>query len=232
MVKRSTPSSRRPKKQRKSRSLATATFRDLTPVSRGIPSLMRTILSYMDSKVLTASASAATSNIYRLNSVYDPDYSGAGSQPVGFDNMALLYGRFRVDRVWVEIEFLPGNATASLAVVGIRNDLTSVSTTDGLYALASSPGGTSRSLTGYAGYGNAAPIKACFDLAKLSGIGKPAYKADDRYQSVVTTNPSETQGLCIAVGAVGSAAASSIVAYTIRMRFDVSFFDRVTLPVS
>ncbi len=203
------------------------------PPSRLLPMKAKGTLNYADSKVLTAGVSAATSNVYRVNSLFDPDYSGTGTQPVGFDNWALLYGRYRVDAIDYEVCFVPGNATAQLIVAVVQNNLTAISTTDGLYAGASNPFGSARLITGYTGgYGNTAPIVGHIELHELSGLTKTEYEADDRFQALVSTNPTETMGLLIANGAAGSAASSAICAYSVRLRYHVTFFDRDALPVS
>lgn len=44
-----------------------------------------------------------TDQIFRLNSLYDPDETGVGHQPYGFDQLALLYRRYKVSAVLVEI---------------------------------------------------------------------------------------------------------------------------------
>jgi hypothetical protein len=42
---------------------------------------------------------AGTEQIYRLNSPYDPDYSGSGHQPYGYDQISPLYRKVVVSNV-------------------------------------------------------------------------------------------------------------------------------------
>jgi len=60
--------------------------------------------SYMTG--LTTPATNTTGIItYRLNSPYDPDAGAGGDQPKGYDQYAAIYGRYRVVRAFVELEF-------------------------------------------------------------------------------------------------------------------------------
>ncbi len=62
----------------------------------GIPDSVRTTLRY--SVVNSAVHSSGTAQIYRFrgNSVYDPDYTGTGHQPVGFDEFSAFFQYYRV----------------------------------------------------------------------------------------------------------------------------------------
>lgn len=45
--------------------------------------------------------------VYRLNGMYDPDYTGAGNQPNFFDDLSALYQRYRVRGAMVKICIIP-----------------------------------------------------------------------------------------------------------------------------
>lgn len=53
------------------------------------------VFKYIDN-VFWTTVGGADDNIYRGNSLYDPDYTGAGAQPLGFDQLCTLYSRFIV----------------------------------------------------------------------------------------------------------------------------------------
>jgi len=44
-----------------------------------------------------------TDYAFRLNSMYDPNFSGTGHQPQGYDQMASVYGRYTVYKVRLSI---------------------------------------------------------------------------------------------------------------------------------
>jgi len=51
---------------------------------------------YADSFSLNPAAGAYASQTFRANDMYDPDYTGAGGQPLGFDQMMQWYRHFAV----------------------------------------------------------------------------------------------------------------------------------------
>lgn len=53
---------------------------------------------------------------FRLSDLYDPDLTGTGLQPVGFDQYSVLYSRFRVKQVTVSIEL--ANAANTVITTG------------------------------------------------------------------------------------------------------------------
>lgn len=51
---------------------------------------------YCQHITLTGSGLTPVYHVFRASSVYDPDLTGSGGQPMGFDEMAGLYNRYRV----------------------------------------------------------------------------------------------------------------------------------------
>lgn len=67
------------------------------PVQRTLfPIEYRGTLVYSGYLALTPSAGAVSDQVYRLNSIYDPDYSGTGITVMGYTQVNALYQRYRV----------------------------------------------------------------------------------------------------------------------------------------
>jgi len=66
-----------------------------SPVMSGFPKSRRVKLKYVSEVDLTSSSFIST-YIYRANSVFDPDLSGVGHQPMLFDQWAQIYTRYTV----------------------------------------------------------------------------------------------------------------------------------------
>lgn len=73
-----------------------------------MPNRIRTKLKYITGLQLTSTATAAN-YVYRGNSCFDPDFTGTGSQPGGFDELAAIYSKYRV--ISSSIKLLARNAT-------------------------------------------------------------------------------------------------------------------------
>lgn len=63
--------------------------------SNPVPATMLTKMTYEDIKQISA-AGVSSQTLYRLCSIFDPDFTGVGHQPMGHDQWATLYGRYRV----------------------------------------------------------------------------------------------------------------------------------------
>lgn len=96
----------------------------------GFPDRIFVKLKYSDIKVATTTAGAASVQIWRANTVFDPDFTGVGHQPYATDQWGALYNKFRVHGssircssyetsgtiAWQEV-ILPHLATASPASI-------------------------------------------------------------------------------------------------------------------
>lgn len=74
-----------------------------------MPNKIRTKLKYITGLQLTSTATAAN-YVYRGNSCFDPDFTGVGSQPGGFDELAAIYSKYRV--ISSSIKFLARSGTS------------------------------------------------------------------------------------------------------------------------
>ena len=80
------------------------------------PAKMSAVLRYSDQIVLDANTSSPARHHFRGTSVYDPDYTGTGHQPYGFDQYSRLYNHYIVDKAIITIR----NASMGVnCVVGI-----------------------------------------------------------------------------------------------------------------
>lgn len=71
-----------------------------------VPSHYITRMCYYDTGNLTEPVAAAgIFRTYCLNSLYDPDVTGVGNQPVTYDQWSAMYNRFRVSMVEVQLVF-------------------------------------------------------------------------------------------------------------------------------
>lgn len=59
-------------------------------------------------------AATAASHTMSLNNLYDPNISGTGYQPIGFDQMSAIWLNYRVLSAKVKLEVFPASAAATV----------------------------------------------------------------------------------------------------------------------
>ncbi len=86
------------KRQRRSygKSYGQGDYRPKVPRSMPGNRLELVTLPYVWRGVMNAAAGGVDTQLFNINSLFDPDRTGAGSQPNGFDQWAALYSRYTV----------------------------------------------------------------------------------------------------------------------------------------
>jgi len=73
---------------------------------------------YNDNRQLTCTGAANNSYVFSVNGMYDPDISGLGHQPMGFDQLMALYEHYTVTSCKITASFVNESSTEN-AYVGI-----------------------------------------------------------------------------------------------------------------
>lgn len=71
-------------------------------------------LKYSDNQLFTAAN--LTTLVYRGNGLFDPDQSGIGTQPYGFDQWAMFYQRYKVNAAKILIRIINESTTENAQV--------------------------------------------------------------------------------------------------------------------
>lgn len=156
---------------------------------------------------------------FRLNSVYDPNYTGAGHQPYGFDQLAALYLRYRVFATKWVIQIGPPNDVVHYSVMPINGAIT-IST---FSQIAEYP----KAMVKTSSVGSV-PVyfKGKCYLPRLGGDKKVEYKSDDRFASSVTTNPTEDMRLILSQYNP-STTATTVSRIFVTLVYYTEFFDPI-----
>lgn len=86
----------------------------ITGLSRsdyGFPDRLRTKLHYCDVVNLSASAGSPGLWQFRMNSLFDPDFTGTGHQPQWFDQLSAVYNFYRVLGSKITVTFIPAHVS-------------------------------------------------------------------------------------------------------------------------
>lgn len=84
----------------------------------GFPEVLRTTLRYQDNYTLTSSSGSAAQNVFRLNSLFDPDFTGTGHQPLYYDQLSVIYAYYRVRYAKLHVMFLPLTDDTEITTTG------------------------------------------------------------------------------------------------------------------
>lgn len=77
------------------------------------PERFKTCLTYTADYELNAAQGTTSWQLFRANSMYDCDFSGAGHQPLYYDNLSAIYQKYVVRCCYITVTVLECNVNAS-----------------------------------------------------------------------------------------------------------------------
>jgi hypothetical protein len=167
----------------KNRRLATKTGMSVIPAQ---PPHMCIKFRYSARGTLTeAAAGTGTTYTYRINSLWDPNLTGVGAQPVGLDQWATLFERAVVLSADVRVDFVNVSASNAPCRVGFwpAIGLSSIPADNDAWpsqrnARSALMGGSGKTVT---------TLKAHYDIAKVMDIPRSKLIIDDGYDEDLTS---------------------------------------------
>lgn len=163
--------------------------------------------------------------LFNLNSLFDFDRTNIGHQPFGFDQLAAIYGRYRVLSTSYKIIGTNVEQTQNLTIVAyVDNGIASA----GSVSTALEQGYSHFSMRN--AFVQPTQFKGNIKLNALTGNSLIAYRADDAYAASVTASPTEL--LILHIGTEGSVSVNTIFSYIIQVEFECEFWDPKQLPPS
>ncbi len=200
-----------------------------------LPRSFRRLLRYAETFSLSTGTAGVIGTVQTmfLNSVYDPNSTGTGHQPYGFDQLAAFYQQYLVHGVRFKIitSTIGGTAEVCVAyqvfptaggvsIAGISTDAATEKSTVSTFVQGSSGNVRSRSVGG--------EVK----MYQIFGLTPAQYAAQtDVYGAAVTTNPSLGAYLEIGIGSYSGTASESLSVQVV-LDMDVEFWQPKTLPQS
>lgn len=193
-----------------------------------IPARLRTRLRYVDQFAMTSTAGAIVSQVFRGNSVYDPDFSNVGHQPNGYDQLANFYLYYRVFssliRVVVGAVGTTGANSGFWSVIYPSTNSTASNQT--MIEAVEQP----RSVSGY--NTSQLPWRGIrrASTTEIMGLGKGGLSEND-YAAAVAANPA-TQWYWIVQAQTQDASTTGSAFVLFELEYDVEFWGRVTIQAS
>lgn len=226
---------KRPSKRTKIQPAVSSMSRSILPspmagriLTAGFPTKKTVKLRYCQEISLTITSGYMAYHGFRLNSLFDPDYTSTGHQPLGFDQWAAIYDKYCVTRAAISCRSTHGDKAAydpimmgihiqqgdtfaqppsAMADFAEHNDNSRL-----VGPLSALPAGD---------YGGSLAAKQVVDVAKLAATKDLVGNAD--WVAPVANNPTEVVwgSVCIYAPAI----ATDTYQFLVEMEFDVTFFD-------
>lgn len=199
-----------------------------------VPTAVRVPLSFTRRTSMTTAGGSTATQVFTGNGLFDPDVTGVGGQPLGYDQWSAFYSRYRCLASSIEVNATTPDITTNdqgiISLVVVPSTLSSVFTD--IDAAASSPYGKLRIVNGLSGgAGPFRPISSLMETDVIMGVPKAAVLSDDTLQSVTTSNPANPWYWHI-VGQNTDGAAGVVIQLTVKLTYLVDFFDMSLLSQS
>lgn len=168
----------------------------------------------------------AASHVFSANGLYDPDISGTGHQPIGFDEMMALYDHYTVIGAKIRVYFNNKDTTNPMfGTVVVRDGVTPSSDTreiveNGYVSLCH--------LATFGTGGDKGQVATSVDISKF--LGRTNALADSQLKGNSGANPSEQVYFHVSMFPTDQVDATTGVA-TVVIDYDVIFHEKtITLP--
>jgi len=196
------------------------------------PSAMRVVLSYPFRVSMSITTGSFAYYQFSGNGCFDPDITGAGSQPLAYDQWSALYLRYRCLASSITVDFATPTA-ASNPTQTIRTTVvpSASSTTFGSSVVAAAqPYAVDKYVNGVIP-SSASRSVVTMETNVFLGVTKQAVVGDDTYAAVTGSTPS-AQWVHHVCATTVDGASSATVYLTGKVEYLVDFYDRNLLSLS
>lgn len=174
-------------------------------------------LVYSDFRTMTA-ASNQCEYVYRLNSLFDPDQSGVGGQPDGFDQWKTLYATYRVVAVEYEVEAVVAADILGMLACAPTNAASTIASAEEVAGLRHAKSGI------FASAGGKVALRNRLHISQAAGASEVAVMGDDTFGAGVGANPGTVVYLFIAAETSGATS-------TVYFRVKITYYARLQFPI-
>lgn len=201
-----------------------------------LPQQLFTTLAYQDTVTLSMISNASDYHVFRMNSLFDTDFTATGHQPRGFDQLATVYRHYQVYAVVWDINFYTKDTTRECFAVGVQfgnhQTTTILGGASGLYR-------QMREGIGYASYFKliddqhpTANIRGKRLCRSVEGISKERYNEDEAYSAEVTTSPTKAPHMFVFCASIDGGTATANLYADVKLTFLTKFRNKYVLGES
>lgn len=192
------------------------------------PDELRVTLRYTQRVPLASVVGVPASQLFTGNGPFDPDNTGTGLQPEGYDEWSTLYSRQRTVGSRCRLKGINTTQTLAFEELVLCPVPTTISVITDINNLKAAKYAQTVLV---ATNTKAEEINIDMDTAKLMGLPKIGPEVEENYQSLVTANPSRLWLWQIAMQPVDQTSTTTLVVY-VEVDYDIVFFSRRALALS
>lgn len=188
------------------------------------------MIYYDYAKTLSGGVGATPTHYYSANGLYDPDTTGLGHQPMGFDQMMALYEQATVVRANIKVTFASAGEHARVGIF-LNPDTTS----PGLPRLVENGLIEMKMITGPSssnGQYSYATVELSVDIPTYFGRSRSGIIADPQMYTTIAANPGEQVYFGVCAWAGFDASTDVAVGYDVVITYDAVFWEPKKLTSS
>lgn len=223
----SSPSSRPVKRQKRKPDYVNAISR--LPRQGAFPAKMLVSMKYGDIIDIDPAAGGQANHVFRANGIFDPDATGTGHQPRGFDQWMSAYKNFSVVGSKITVK-LSTNSSASTIDTLVSISCTNTSIPSGAIGMLeeaqAKPGKNWTILCP----GNNEPVTLVQTYSHKQWFGKDIF--EDEYKGSQTADPNEICFYNISGQAMGVLDNPAAINCAVQIEYTVMLYNPETLPLS
>lgn len=166
--------------------------------------------------------------VWNLNSLFDPNNTGVGHQPMYYDQLTGLYAKYRVYKVEIEVTFFsPGSARALVGGIVTTSQDTATTLT------AFRPDNIAEKWSGFIMNPSVDGERKCivretFPIWQVEGMTFNQWLADDGYDANVTASPAAIPKLHIAYADLDAPVSTTSITCNVRFVFHAAMYSLIT----
>jgi len=186
------------------------------------PAFKRTYCAYQSSNSVSEGAAGAGAIYqFRLNSLYDPDYTGVGTTAAGYTALSAMYGYFRV--VSARVIVRAALTTNGMSIVGMVAGLNGTLTAN-ILQLQIQPNANSKMLQGNTGgQHSVCTFDRTYNMPRICGLTKQQYLTEMDFAHLGGSNPARSVYLTVFM--VGQSGVAQTVQFNTRIIYEVELSD-------
>jgi hypothetical protein len=197
------------------------------------PPRTRRVLRYAETFQFTTGAAGVlgTEQVMRLNSLFDPNSTGVGHQPYGFDQLALLYAKYRVLTCHVELRFTTPGAANDILCVALFSGVGNILTLTGASPDYITECGRAKTAHLSSAGSRYAVIKTTIPIHKIAGVPESTVLNESDWAAQNNANPTNVATVTFSVGSY-SGQGGEAVSCQVVLLYDSLFYDRIGVTQS